>query len=131
MDLASKLKLLRNGVKRSEGQLKTMKHHTGRVAAKIGKTKERQREASKINDKILSQMQMMKAFVEMGGPDREYQQNIENFWQGSMGQPGLTDLVKEHGKLNGYDEEDIEERLGELEEELEEYYNRLFTFSQL
>jgi len=127
MDIPSKIKLLRNSVSRfSDVQLKVMKNQAGRAVAKTVKLKERQSEANKINDEILEEMEVLLHFVQMGGKDREYQNLIMQRWDGYRGQPGLTDLIEKHGKLNGYGEEDIEERKDELFQELEDKYERLY-----
>jgi hypothetical protein len=127
MDIASKVKLLRNGVKRfNEAQLKVMKRQTGNTVVKLVKMKARQAEAVKVNDKILEVMDAIKMYVQIGGKEREYENSIRDKWEGFGGNPGIEELVKEHGELNGYDEEDIEERKEELFQEIEDEYVRFY-----
>jgi len=126
MDLASKLKLLRSGVKRSTGQLETMKRHVGRAAARAGKRKEDQRLAAEVDDEIKEQMDYVKKIIKTPQYPSEKFQSIHQVWEGRVGFPGISNLLEKHGQLNGYDEEDIDERKEELKTEIQEAYDKLY-----
>jgi len=126
MDLASKLKLLRHGVRRNDAQLIGLKKQVSKSAAKTARQKEGQKKAVVIHDKIKEQIKALEHFIRIGGEDRSEDDMIRILWEGSMGEPGLSDMVEEHGRLNGYDAEDIQEHMEEIENHLEEYYESFY-----